>query len=187
MSFMIEGEQVVMSVHSSRFTHFKMYLIAALMVAAPLALLYFNVKLPIPTTYSSYVTIIPIALAILLIVLTEVSVRRNSSYITNYRVMTSKGIFKKTYESCTYDKIANLRVIQSFPQRILRIGSIDISTVQKSEIMLSSIPNPSKVERAIYNTMEKSKNPYPVQKPAPSEPPQPMLPSGESDIQEKKK
>lgn len=175
-----------MSVHSSRVTHFKMYLIVALMVAAPLALIFYNVKLPIPATYASYVTIVPIALAILLVILTEVSVRRSSSYITNYRVMTSKGIFKKTYESCTYDKIANLRVIQSFPQRILRIGSIDISTVQKSEIMLSSIPNPSKVERAIYNIMEKSKNPQPSQRPSPPEPPQPVLP-GEKDVEENKK
>lgn len=182
MSFMIEGEQVVMSVHSSRFTRFKMYLIAALMVAAPLALLYFNIKLPIPVAYANYVTFVPITLAILLVVLTEVSVRRSSSYITNYRVMTSKGIFKKTYESCTYDKIANLRVIQSLPQRILRIGSIDISTVQKSEIMLSSIPNPSKVERTIYNIMEKSKNPSPSQR---TSPPQPMLP--EPSEQENKK
>ena len=187
MSFMIEGEQVVMSVHSSRFTHFKMYLIAVILMAAPLALLYFNVKLPIPTAYTSYVTIVPIALAILLVVLTEVSVRRSRSYITNYRVMTSKGIFKKTYESCTYDKIANLRVMQSFPQRILRIGSIDISTVQKSEIMLSSIPNPSKIERAIYNIMEKSKNPQPSQRPPPPGPPQPMLPPDESGVQENKK
>jgi uncharacterized membrane protein YdbT with pleckstrin-like domain len=186
MSFMIDGEQVVMGVHSSRFTHFKMYLIAAIMLAVPLALIFYSVKLPIPAAYTSYVTFVPIALAILLVILTEVSVRRSSSYITNYRVMTSKGIFKKTYESCTYDKIANIRVIQSFPQRLLRIGSIDISTVQKSEIMLSSIPNPSKVERAIYNIMEKSKNPQTSQRPSPG-PPQQMLPSGESIVQEKKK
>jgi hypothetical protein len=179
--FMIEGEQVVMKVHQSRIIHFKYYLLAIVLIIAPFAINFFNVKLPIPAAYANYLYIIPVFIAVIIIIVFEISIRRSSSYITNYRVINSRGILKKTYDSCTYDKMVNVRVIQSLPQRILRIGTIDITTFQRSEIILTSIPNPYKIERTIYNLIEKIKVPGA----GPQQPVQPVIPEENKD--EKKK
>jgi uncharacterized membrane protein YdbT with pleckstrin-like domain len=171
---MIEGEQVVMKIHQSRIIYFKYYFLALILIAAPFVLGFLKINLPIPAAYVNYIYIAPITTAALIIIIFEISIRRNNSYITNYRVINSRGILKKTYDSCTFDKMVNVRVIQSFPQRILRIGTIDITTFQRSEIILSSIPNPYKIERTIYNLIEKVKVPgyaaqQPVQPPVPEE------------------
>jgi uncharacterized membrane protein YdbT with pleckstrin-like domain len=159
MSFLIEGEQITMKIHTSRITHFKFYLISVLMVFIPISIALLNVKLPIPSAFANYVYFGPVAFAVVLLAILEMSVRRSTSYITNYRVISTKGILKRTYDSCNYDKMVNVRVVQSFPQRILRIGTVDITTFQRSEIMLEHVSNPTKIEKAIYNMIEKNRQP----------------------------
>jgi len=186
MGFLIEGEQIVMKVHPSRVVYSRHYLIAALLVSLPFVYNFLKFRLPVADIY---VVAVPVALAILIVAAMEISVRRSNYLITNYRVISRKGVFKRNIDSCTYDKMVNVKIIQTFPQRLLRIGTIDITTFQRSEIMLPSVPNPSRIEREIYKLIENIKTPatqhaLPTQEPQPAAATQPVPPSPQQERQQ---
>jgi len=158
MGFLIEGEQIVMKIHPSRILRARYYALAIILIVFPFLYNFFRVRLPVPEFYVLY---LPIILGIILIIMAEISIRRNSSCITNYRVLSNKGILKRNSDSCTYDKMVNVKVTQSIPQRIMRIGTVNITTMQRSELSLNSVSNPSKIERTIYNMIEKTKSARP--------------------------
>jgi uncharacterized membrane protein YdbT with pleckstrin-like domain len=154
MTFLIEGEKIIKRFSQSRFVQIKLYLAAIVLFLVPLLYgLYFsNVKLPMP---EAYVIAVPVAIGIILILIAETKKRLGSYYITNYRVISIRGSFKKTMDSCTYDKIVNVKTMQSLMQRLLGMGTIDITTYQRTEILLNSISNPTEIEKLIYSAMEK--------------------------------
>jgi DNA mismatch repair ATPase MutL len=153
MTFLIEGEKVIKRFSQSRITKVKLYLAAAVLFLIPVIyFLYFSkVKLPFPDIY---VIAPPAAIGFILILMAELETRLGSYYITNHRVISIRGAMKKTMDSCTYDKMVNVKVVQTFLQRILGLGTIDITTYQKTEIFLNSVSNPTKIEKLIYSAME---------------------------------
>lgn len=154
MTFLIEGEKVIKRFSQSRITQIKLYLATAVLFLIPVVyIVYFSkVKLPVPDIY---VIAIPAAIGFVLILMAELKTRLGSYYITNHRVISIRGAMKKTMDSCTYDKMVNVKVVQTFLQRILGMGTIDITTYQKTEILLNSISNPTQIEKLIYSAMEK--------------------------------
>jgi membrane protein YdbS with pleckstrin-like domain len=152
MKFLIEGERLIKRFSQSRMVQYKLYFGAVILFLVPVFYNYYKVQLPVPDLY---VMIAPAAIGIILILMAELKTRLGNYYITNYRIVSSRGALKKTIDSCTYDKIVNVKVMQSFVQRIFGMGTIDITTYQRTEILLSSISNPSEIERLIYGAMEK--------------------------------
>ncbi len=175
MGFLIEGEQIVLNTHSSRIVYFRYYLMAFLLICVPFVYNFLKFTLPVA---GIYVIAVPVALAILIVAIMEMAVRRSNYFITNYRVISRKGVFKRNIDSCTYDKMVNVKLIQTLPQRLLRIGTVDITTFQRSEILLESVPNPSRIEREIYKLIENIKTPaaQPAQEPQPPAATQPQQP-----------
>jgi len=170
MSFLIEGERVIKRFGQSRMMQFKLYVAAAAMFLAPVFYyVYFSkITLPIPDIYF---TIGLATIGIIVVLIAELKTRVGSFYITNYRVVSVKGSLKKTVDSCTYDKIVNVKTVQTFLQRILRMGTIDITTYQKTEILLNSVSNPTKIEKLIYGAMEQqSQSRFGQQRQEPSRP-----------------
>jgi len=178
MKFLIEGERLIKRFSQSRMVQYKLYFGAVIFFLIPVFYNYYNVKLPIPDLY---VMIAPAAIGIILILMAELKTRLGNYYITNYRIVSVKGALKKTIDSCTYDKIVNVKVVQTFVQRIFGMGTIDITTYQRTEILLSSISNPSEIERLIYSAMEKLAGQQPsrpgAQQPSPQQSPPQQPPS----------
>jgi uncharacterized membrane protein YdbT with pleckstrin-like domain len=154
MTFLIEGEKIIKRFSQSRLVQIKFYLAAIVLFLVPLIYTFYfsKVKLPVPEIY---VIALPVVIGIILILMAELKIRLGSYYITNYRIISVKGSFKKTMDSCTYDKIVNVKTVQSFMQRLLGMGTIDITTYQRTEILLNSISNPTAIEKLIYSAMEK--------------------------------
>jgi len=178
MKFLIEGERLIKRFSQSRMVQYKLYFGAVIFFLMPVFYNYYNVKLPIPDLY---VMIAPAAIGIILILMAELKTRLGNYYITNYRIVSARGALKKTIDSCTYDKIVNVKTMQSFVQRIFGMGTIDITTYQRTEILLSSISNPGEVERLIYGAMEKLAGQQPsrpgAQQPSPQQSPPQQPPS----------
>jgi uncharacterized membrane protein YdbT with pleckstrin-like domain len=182
MSFLIEGEKIIKRFGQSRFVNIKFYIAGIVLLIFPVIYyLYFTkVKLPIPEIY---VVAIPPIIGCILILMAEIKKMLGSYYITNYRVVSIKGSFKKTMDSCTYDKIVNVKVMQTFLQRLLNMGTIDITTFQRTEILLESIANPNEIEKLIYKQMEAQKEEALKKGEAqfsPQQTQQPILPSQET-------
>lgn len=168
MKFLIEGENVIKKFSQSRLVHFKFYILAIIIFSIPVLQNIFKIKIPAPEIYT---IIVPVAIGLMLILIIEIKVRMGSYYITNYRVISIRGFLRKTIDSCTYDKIVNVKVMQTLQQRILGIGNIDITTFQRTEILFDSIGNPTKIERLIYSAMEKQAGQQPG---AEKKPPSPL-------------
>jgi uncharacterized membrane protein YdbT with pleckstrin-like domain len=169
MKFLIEGEQIIKRFSNSRLIYFKIYLIALVFFSIPVLYLYFELNLP---AWELYIITIPVSVGIILIIINEIRVKLGTYYITNYRIASVRGLFRKTINSCNYDKIVNVKVDQKFIQRIFNIGTLDITTFQRTEILFDSVGNPGKIERMIYSQMEKQKSgaenvPKPAQKKQP--------------------
>jgi uncharacterized membrane protein YdbT with pleckstrin-like domain len=157
MSFLIEGEKVIKRFSQSRMVHIKLYLAAVALFLFPVVYtLYFSTMIRLPIS-EAYLASAAVASGLALIFIAEIQRRFGCYYITNYRVISIKGTLKKTMDSCTYDKIVNVKIVQSLLQRIIGTGTIDITTYQKTEILLSSIGNPTGIEKMIYSAMEKPK------------------------------
>lgn len=156
MSFLIEGEKIIKRFGQSRFVNIKYYILGAILICIPIIYnLYFSkMKLPFDVFYLNF---IPPVIGLILILIAEIKKRLGNYYITNFRIISIKGSFKKTMDSCTYDKIVNVKIMQTFLQRILNMGTIDITTFQRTEILLESISNPTQIEKLIYDQMEKQK------------------------------
>jgi hypothetical protein len=153
MTFLIEGEHVIKRFGHSRIVQIKLYLAALVLFLIPAVyFLYFSsVALPFDSSYLLVAGVIGAIVALI----AEMKTRLGSYYITNYRVVSIRGAMKKTTDSCTYDKIASVNIEQTFPQRILRMGTVNITTNQRAVILLESVSNPTKIERLIYNAMKK--------------------------------
>ncbi len=71
--------------------------------------------------------------------------------ITNKRSTERRGWMRRSSKEILHDKVQDIQVTQSFPQRMLGIGTIGISNAGESgvEIELQNIPNPARVRNVI--------------------------------------
>jgi len=107
-----------------------------------------------------------ILIAIILLVLFEVLIRIETLTITKVSVDHRKGLFSKQVSRVMFDSITNVSVHQTFLQRILRFGSVDIYTPGSSgpEIVLRSVNNAAKIENIISGHATKHKTQHEVRK-----------------------
>lgn len=72
--------------------------------------------------------------------------------ITDDRTTLRRGIFSKDTNDVWHDDIRNVRIEQSFIQRITNVGDIGISSAGQAdvEIGVKGMPNPSDIKEIIY-------------------------------------
>ncbi len=75
----------------------------------------------------------------------------NRLEITNKRIIATRGILSRTTSEVPHEKIQNIQVTQSFVQRIMKVGTIGISSAGQSdiEIVFPDAPNPYRVREVI--------------------------------------
>jgi uncharacterized membrane protein YdbT with pleckstrin-like domain len=153
MTFLIEGEKIIKRFGQSRIVHTKHYVAAIALFLVPFLYPMYLGFLRLPVS-DIQIAAVAVGTGILLVAVAELRRAFGSYYITNYRVVSVRGLLKKTMDSCTYDKIVNVKTVQSLFQRMFGMGTIDITTYQKTEILLNSIGNPTGIEKMIYSAME---------------------------------
>ena len=76
--------------------------------------------------------------------------------ITNDRIIMKTGLVSTRIDSVTYSLIVNVKTYRSLLDKVLNIGTIEISTARGSqEVKLVGIKEADDIEAAIYKFMEK--------------------------------
>jgi membrane protein YdbS with pleckstrin-like domain len=75
----------------------------------------------------------------------------NRLEITNKRIIATRGIFSRATSEVPHEKIQNIQVNQTFVQRLMKIGTVGISSAGQSdiEIVFSNAPNPYRIREVI--------------------------------------
>jgi uncharacterized membrane protein YdbT with pleckstrin-like domain len=93
--------------------------------------------------------VVGIGLFIIIYVILE---RKNFKYtITNRRIISQKGVFAKNREDISFKDIRAVNVKQSFRERLLKIGTINVVTaagVEGYEVM-RNVKNPDNIREII--------------------------------------
>ncbi len=71
--------------------------------------------------------------------------------ITNKRTVLRTGLLSKATSEVVHDNIRNVQVSQSFLQRLLRVGTLGLSSSGQDgiEIQIDNIPNPDRIRQII--------------------------------------
>ena len=110
----------------------------------------------IPLVYSVTIILMLLILVLFIWIIWDLLSWRYTSYIiTNTKVISKKGILRKTKASLHFNKIQDIRVSQSITERIIASGDIDIySGHDFSTMKLYDVPSPGKVENLLNRAIE---------------------------------
>lgn len=110
----------------------------------------------VPLVYSITIILMLLILVLFLWIIWDLLSWRYTSYIiTTTKVISKKGILRKTKSSIHFDKIQDIRVSQSIMERIIASGDIDIYSGHDFTTMkLYDVPSPAKVENLLNRAIE---------------------------------
>ncbi len=72
--------------------------------------------------------------------------------ITNHRVIDERGIIMRSSSEVLHKHVRNIRITQTFWQRIVRIGDIEIDSAAgdgEADIRIANVPDPDGVKRLV--------------------------------------
>lgn len=71
--------------------------------------------------------------------------------VTDRRVRLRRGLLSKSVREIAHDKIQDIQVQQTFPERVLRVGSIGISSSGEAgyEIFVAGVGRPERIRETI--------------------------------------
>lgn len=80
-----------------------------------------------------------------------IATRGRALEITNKRTIERRGLLSKSTDEVLHDHVRNIKVDQTFYQRVMRIGQIGIASSgsDQTEIIMEDLPNPQKVREVI--------------------------------------
>lgn len=80
-----------------------------------------------------------------------ITTRSKGLEITNKRTIERRGLLSKSTDEVLHDHVRNVKVDQSFYQRVVRIGQIGIASSgsDDTEIIMEDLPNPQKIREII--------------------------------------
>jgi uncharacterized membrane protein YdbT with pleckstrin-like domain len=149
----VEKERVLIRMPESRRANLMRYLISIVLIVVGVYLyLYTSVEiLFIPTEYLGIGVSV---LGILIILYSELKLIHSYYYMTQNRIVEVSGILRKRERALQIPQIESVTIHQSFLNRILKIGSIDVKTAGES-MVLHKISSPRKAESIIINEVNK--------------------------------
>jgi uncharacterized membrane protein YdbT with pleckstrin-like domain len=147
-------EKTILTFHPTRLSYFKLYFVGLLLILLSL-LGYLGIfKVNVPNVYF----LLGLFPGTILILLAEI-LRLFSTYtITDQRIIERYGIFSKKEDSVAWDKISSLSLQQTFLERLMNIGDIELWSVggsEEPEITLMNVPNIKKVTSLIDSLIKK--------------------------------
>jgi uncharacterized membrane protein YdbT with pleckstrin-like domain len=80
-----------------------------------------------------------------------IATRSKGLEITNKRTIERRGLLSKSTDEVLHDHVRNVKVDQSFYDRIVRIGQIGIASSgsDQTEIIMEDLPDPQKIREII--------------------------------------
>jgi uncharacterized membrane protein YdbT with pleckstrin-like domain len=147
--------------------YLKLYLIGGLLLLIS-ALFFFNVLFP--PAEDAFITnalaLLSVLSGVAFVVDAEIRLERSGTYyITNFRVIAKEGILGTKIDSVSYSMIVNVKMTQTFKERIFGLGNVEILTARgRQEIDMLGVKRPKMVENAVYNFLEKHNKPQPQSK-----------------------
>ena len=89
-------------------------------------------------------------IGILLLLYWYIKTRMTSLTVTENEIMFEQGILSKDRTAVTLRHIRSVRVVQSFSNRILGVGTIEIATAgDHPEFVVKDMPDPHEIREAI--------------------------------------
>ncbi len=127
-------------------------LILAVFVASLLAILLLNVAAVLVIPIGFLILLLPVASLAL-----DVAKWSNSQFVlTNRRVIQISGIFNKTTEDSSLEKVNDVKMVQSFWGRLFDYGDIEIMTASELGVnTFRRIAQPIAFKTAMLNAKEK--------------------------------
>ncbi len=159
MDFLSPGEKIYLKFRASRrFPYILKYFVAAILMFLLTGLFFMDAFgfLSTQGIYKAVFTALAFFSGVSFFVTGELKREKMGTYyITNYRVVMTKGILGTKMDAVSYGMIVNVKLSQSFAEKIFGLGNIEISTARgHKEILMIAIPNPRKVEQYIYQFLE---------------------------------
>ena len=161
MKFLAKGEKTYLSFRTSRkYPPLLKFFLAGIVFFAISAVFFFNIleflkNIPLlpNNEFLAFLAVFP---GIFLIIIGEMRRRKiGTYYITNFRIVVTRGVVGTKMESLSYSMIVNVKISQSFSEKIFGLGNLEISTARGTqELNMIGIPNPRKVENLIYRFLE---------------------------------
>jgi len=95
------------------------------------------------------------ALILLWALMDIISWKYTEYQLTNLRIITQRGILSKKRAYVYYDKIEDISIYQSFFERILSSGDIEVfSGHENTHVVLKNVPHPEILEDKINQIMD---------------------------------
>ncbi|MCC6661331.1 MAG: PH domain-containing protein [Phycisphaerales bacterium] len=146
-------EQPVMTLHPVTFRSrpfVTLIVLAALLVGAAGGVYFSLIAAQRDAVLASIASLLFIA-AVLVILVWKVAARTERLEITSKRTVERKGLLSRATTEVLHSDIRNVQVTQTLGQRILRTGSLGLSSAAQDdvEIIMHNLPNPQGVKRVV--------------------------------------
>ena len=154
----IERERKLMKLSRARRSDFLKFLLGLIILGAGgYVYLYRPVQLNVITRFISadYLAGALALAGIIIILYAEAKERGARYYITQYRVVEVWGLLRKREHAIQLSQIEGVKVQQSFLNRLLGIGDVEIKTARDS-LTLLQVGNPGKVEGLLMSELNRS-------------------------------
>lgn len=168
------GEDVLLEFGRARkSTHYIMrYVLGLVLAVAGAYLLIFPSTLAFAAFAVPYISMGLIAVAVILLALSELRIASTSYAITRSRVIERTGVIRKKTNAVQIRMITGTKVNQGIIDRVLGVGTLELF-VKTGEVTLDYINDPHKVEDYILRMQTGS---APARQPSPQPPAPPAAP-----------
>lgn len=150
-------EKVLMKFRPTRWAYFKWYLASFMLFIAWILLSIDSMGLG--NLFAGYLFLLP-ALAVFLIVITEIMRFYHRYSISDYRIVERNGLLSITETSLNFEKLANYTLKQNLIDRILNMGTVEIESIggdEQCEITLKEVGNIKRIKRLVEELTLKNK------------------------------
>jgi hypothetical protein len=147
-------ETVLKTTHPSRILHMKWYFIASIFILIWTVFIFKPIPIFLPLEFELYVHAL-LALAIISIGIGEYNHIGETYVITDHRMIHKEGTFHVSESSVSWAKINQYRVIKSFLEGLIGIGSIEFSS-SSGTTMTKKLSGIKGVERIIHEQITES-------------------------------
>ncbi len=125
-------EEILMKFVSTRLAFFRLYLVSFILLVVWFSLFFDFIELNFTNPFKTYLLFLPL-IGIILITVSEIRIREDRYFISNYRIVERKGLISTKETSLRFDRIANYSIRQNFLDKILNTGTIEIESVSGTE------------------------------------------------------
>lgn len=155
----IEMERKVMGLYYSRRARILYYFLGFVLLAAGgYVMLFMPMELGILYAFVpiQYVSGTLAFLGIVIALYAEAKRRSAYYYITQYRIVESWGLVRKSEHAIQLEQVESVRIRQGFLERILGIGDVEVKT-GRDALTLHKVGNPGRAESLILSELNRKR------------------------------